>query len=108
VLSRVAAFRELSPIAAAHHERLDGAGYPHHLTANQISMETRILTTADIFDALTADRPYRPAMPVEEALKLMAGMTGTAVDPDCFSALCSAIGAPASITSKINKQRVAA
>ena len=108
VLSRVAAFRELAPMAAAHHERLDGAGYPLGLTASQISLETRIITTGDIFDALTADRPYRPAMPVETALKLMADMTGTAVDPDCFAALCAGIGASTGITRKIGKTRVAA
>ncbi|HVY51477.1 MAG TPA: HD domain-containing phosphohydrolase [Devosia sp.] len=108
VLSRVAAFRELTPIAAAHHERLDGAGYPYRLSGPQILKETRIITTADIFDALTADRPYRPAMPVEKALKLMADMCGTAIDPDCFTALCSGIGASESIMRSIRKQRVAA
>ena len=108
VLSRVAAFHELSPIAAAHHERLDGKGYPHGLSGKQIALETRIITTADIFDALTADRPYRPAMPVEKALNIMVEMCGTALDPDCFAALCSGIGASSSITSKIPKQSVAA
>jgi HD-GYP domain-containing protein (c-di-GMP phosphodiesterase class II) len=108
VLSRVAAFDELSSVAAAHHERLDGAGYPYKLAGPQISMDTRIITTADIFDALTADRPYRPAMPVDKALGLMADMCGTAIDPDCFAALCSAIGAPSSMTRRISKHRVAA
>jgi HD-GYP domain-containing protein (c-di-GMP phosphodiesterase class II) len=108
VLSRVRAFKELSPIAAAHHERLDGMGYPNRLSAKDITKETRILTTADVFDALTADRPYRPAMPIEKALEIMADMTGTAIDPDCFAALCSAIGAPSKTTRRINKQRVAA
>ena len=108
VLTRVAAFRDLSSIAAAHHERLDGAGYPYGLSDKQIAMETRIITTADIFDALTADRPYRPAMPVEKALQIMTDMCGTQVDPDCFAALCSGIGASASTTRKIGKQRVAA
>jgi HD-GYP domain-containing protein (c-di-GMP phosphodiesterase class II) len=108
VLSRVAAFEELSPVAAAHHEKLDGTGYPYRLSAPQISMDTRIITTADIFDALTADRPYRAAMPVEKALSLMTDMCGTAIDPDCFAALCSAIGAPTTITRRIPKHRVAA
>jgi len=108
VLSRVDAFRELSPVAAAHHERLDGKGYPYGLSDKQISMETRIITTADIFDALTADRPYRAAMPMEKALEIMTEMCGTQIDPDCFAALCSGIGASTSITSKIRKQRVAA
>ena len=108
VLGRVKAFKELAPMAAAHHERLDGAGYPLGLTAAQISLETRIITTADIFDALTADRPYREAMPIEKALDIMAEMTGTAVDADCFAALCSGIGATTKITRKIGRSRVAA
>lgn len=91
ILSRIAAFRDLAAIASAHHERLDGKGYPRGLRGDQIARETRMITTADIFDALTADRPYRPAMPVTKALALMAEMVGTAVDPDCFAALRSAM-----------------
>ena len=53
----------------------------------QISLETRIITVADIFDAITADRPYRAAVPVPQTLETMAGMVGTAVDPLCFEAL---------------------
>jgi HD-GYP domain-containing protein (c-di-GMP phosphodiesterase class II) len=91
ILSRIAAFQDLAPIAAAHHERLDGKGYPKGLTDNQIAMETRILTVADIFDALTADRPYRKAMPISKALGIMAGDVGTAIDPACFQALRRAV-----------------
>ncbi len=92
ILSRIAAFGDLAVIAGAHHERLDGKGYPRGLCGDQIVRETRIITTADIFDALTADRPYRPAMPVTKALTLMAEMVGTAIDPDCLAALRSAMG----------------
>ena len=67
ILSRISAFGDLAAVAGAHHERLDGKGYPRGLTGPQIALETRIITTADIFDALTADRPYRPAMPVTKA-----------------------------------------
>lgn len=87
ILSRIEAFEELSRIAATHHERLDGKGYPHGLTAPQIDLDTRIVTAADIFDALTADRPYRAAMPVSRAFEIMAGDLGTAIDADCFAAL---------------------
>ncbi len=87
ILSRIGAFRELAVTAAAHHERLDGAGYPRGLKAEQISIETRIITTADIFDAISADRPYRGAIPVEETLEIMAATVGTAIDADCFAAL---------------------
>ena len=60
-------------IAHGHHEKLDGSGYPRHLSGDQISMQMRILTICDIFDALTAsDRPYKKAVPVERALEMMA------------------------------------
>ena len=87
ILSRIGAFAELGRIAGAHHERLDGGGYPRGLTAGDISIETRIITTADIFDAITAERPYRAAIPVPKALEMMAKTVGTALDPACFAAL---------------------
>ena len=92
ILSRIGAFSQLAPIAGAHHERLDGKGYPRGLAGDQICLETRIITTADIFDALTADRPYRAAMPVTKALSIMSGMVGTQIDADCFTALGQALG----------------
>src|SRR5574338_577007 len=59
-------------IAHGHHEKLDGSGYPMGLKAGQISVQTRILTICDIFDALTAgDRPYKKALPLEAALDLL-------------------------------------
>ncbi|MDB5770750.1 MAG: hypothetical protein JWM42_1124, partial [Burkholderia sp.] len=59
-------------IAHGHHEKLDGSGYPMVLRGAQISMQTRILTICDIYDALTAgDRPYKKALPVEQALDLI-------------------------------------
>lgn len=87
ILGRVAALKDLAPIAAAHHERLDGRGYPLGLDAGAISLETRIITICDFYDALTADRPYRKAMPVADALQIISGEVGRAVDPDCFAAL---------------------
>ena len=92
ILSRISAFSDLAPIAAAHHERLYGKGYPKGLRGDEIALETRIITTADIFDALTAERPYRSAMPVDHALAVMTDMVGVALDPDCFNALRRAIG----------------
>jgi putative nucleotidyltransferase with HDIG domain len=87
ILVRLSVFRDLAPVAAAHHERLDGNGYPKRLAGDAITLETRILTVADIFDALTAGRPYRDAMPVHEALATMQGEVDTAIDPRCFAAL---------------------
>ena len=92
ILSRISAFGRLADAAAAHHERLDGRGYPHQHKAQQISLETRIITVADIYDALTSDRPYRVAMPVDQALSLISREIGQAVDVDCYVALVSALG----------------
>jgi putative nucleotidyltransferase with HDIG domain len=87
ILARISAFAQLAEIAACHHERLDGRGYPLGLQGVQIGLETRIVTTADIFDALTAERPYRAAMPVSRAFAIMDGDVGTAIDPTCLDAL---------------------
>jgi HD-GYP domain-containing protein (c-di-GMP phosphodiesterase class II) len=87
ILGRLSAFDELARIASAHHEKLDGSGYPLGLHAHEIALETRIITTADIFDAITAERPYHAATPVERALEIMGGHVGTALDADCFGAL---------------------
>jgi HD-GYP domain-containing protein (c-di-GMP phosphodiesterase class II) len=91
ILSRIAAFADLARIAGAHHERLDGKGYPRGLKAHEIVLETRIISTADVFDALTADRPYRKAFPVAKALAIMAEDVGKAFDPHCFAALRRAV-----------------
>jgi HD-GYP domain-containing protein (c-di-GMP phosphodiesterase class II) len=91
ILSQIAAFADMARVAATHHEKLDGTGYPRGLAAPDLPLETRIVTTADIFDALTADRPYRAAMPVAKAFEIMSGMVGTALDPDCFAALQQAV-----------------
>jgi HD-GYP domain-containing protein (c-di-GMP phosphodiesterase class II) len=87
ILGRISAFGVLARVAGAHHEKLDGTGYPRGLDARHIRLETRIITTADIFDALTADRPYRPAMPTAQALQVMRDSIGTSIDGDCFAAL---------------------
>jgi putative two-component system response regulator len=65
-----------------HHERYDGEGYPHGLRGRTIPMEARIVSIADIFDALTSKRPYREALTWEEALVLMETMSGNYLDPD--------------------------
>ncbi|GEC94790.1 MAG: hypothetical protein RLZZ220_1923 [Pseudomonadota bacterium] len=87
ILSRIDAFGELAQVAGAHHERLDGRGYPRGLQAAEISLETRIITTADIFDAITAERPYRGAVPVAKTLAIMREEVDKAIDARCLAAL---------------------
>jgi len=65
-------FRHLAEIAYAHHEKLDGTGYPRGLTSHEISLQSKIMTIADIYDALTAaDRWYKEAVPTEKALAIL-------------------------------------
>ena len=86
ILSRIDAFDELARVAAAHHK-----GYPRGLLADEICLETRIITTADIFDAITAERPYRGAVPIPKTLEIMGENVGTAIDEHCFAALKQAL-----------------
>ncbi len=76
----------VSAIAGAHHETLDGRGYPRGLNADQLTIPARILAIADIFEALTAaDRPYKKPMPISEALKILAGFRDRGrIDADLF------------------------
>lgn len=71
ILSRITAFSEFSRTAALHHEKLDGSGYAWGVRGDQLSTPDRILAVADIYEALTADRPYRAGMPPERAIAIL-------------------------------------
>lgn len=68
-------------IALTHHEKWDGSGYPNGLAGEAIPLEGRIVAIADVFDALTSVRPYKPAWPVEEALEFLRRESGRHFDP---------------------------
>jgi putative nucleotidyltransferase with HDIG domain len=87
LLAHLGSFDEEVPIVRAHHERVDGRGYPHGVAGGRIPLEARILAICDVYDALTSARPYREAWPQERALELIAKETGTAFDRACTSAL---------------------
>jgi HD-GYP domain-containing protein (c-di-GMP phosphodiesterase class II) len=89
ILGRVKEFQQLAEVAGAHHEKLDGTGYPNRLTADRLSLEARILGAADIYGALTEDRPYRSGFSPAEALKIMERDVPGKLDADCFAALSS-------------------
>ena len=78
---------EAVEIVRAHHERLDGAGYPNGLSASQIGLLTRIVTAVDAFDAMTSSRSYRRAMPVRAALDELYRCAGGQFDPTVVAAL---------------------
>jgi len=75
----------LEPIVRHHHERFDGKGYPWGLKGTAIPLESRIILIADTFDAMTSDRPYRKAQPVETAFEELERCSGTQFDPDLVS-----------------------
>ncbi|HEY6961686.1 MAG TPA: HD-GYP domain-containing protein [Gaiellaceae bacterium] len=74
-----------------HHERLDGRGYPRGLAAEQLSLDTRILTVCDVYDALISKRVYRDAWTHEDAMAFLRGEVGTAFDERCVDALARVI-----------------
>ena len=80
-------------IALTHHEHFDGGGYPRGLIADQIPIESRIVAVADAFDALLSDRPYRPAVRLEDALELIEQGSGTHFDPTIAALAVSAADA---------------
>jgi HD-GYP domain-containing protein (c-di-GMP phosphodiesterase class II) len=69
----------------AHHERIDGKGYPGGLKGDQIPLLARMTAVADTFDALTSDRPYREGMPVDKALQIIEDAKGTQLCPECVA-----------------------
>jgi hypothetical protein len=71
----------------SHHERLDGKGYPRGLSASELSLDTRILTVCDVYDALVSPRVYREAWTHESAMALLHEQKGTAFDERCVAAL---------------------
>lgn len=76
-------------IARNHHERFDGQGYPHQLRGKDIPLVGRIVAVADVFDALTSERPYKKAWSLEDARQHLLNNSGTHFDPDCVNAFLS-------------------
>jgi HD-GYP domain-containing protein (c-di-GMP phosphodiesterase class II) len=101
ILSRVPAFKDFAWSAALHHERLDGSGYPWHLSGNRLDITARILCVADVYEALTADRPYRASLPWEETSRILGEGRGTAFDPNVLDALASCRMAVADMTELV-------
>jgi HD-GYP domain-containing protein (c-di-GMP phosphodiesterase class II) len=89
ILERVAVFGGIVEIASAHHERLDGNGYHLGLSAERLSPMSRALAVADVYEATTADRPYRKGLPRNEAVAILRSLAGTALCPSSVEALAS-------------------
>jgi HD-GYP domain-containing protein (c-di-GMP phosphodiesterase class II) len=87
ILNRVDAFRSFAWTAALHHERLDGTGYPWRLHGHALDRDARILAVADVYEALTAERPYRAAMEPARAFDIIAQDSGSRLDATLVEAL---------------------
>jgi len=87
ILARVRFPYPVVPIVRSHHEAWDGSGYPDGLTGSEIPIGARILTAVDCFDALASDRPYRKAMPPEEAMAHLMNKAGQQFDPEVVALL---------------------
>ena len=98
LLRHVGGFASAEPVVLAHHERLDGRGYPNGLSGDEVPLDARILSVCDVYDALTSRRVYRDAWSPERALALLHDETGTAFDPAVVAALLAVVApAPAVI-----------
>jgi HD-GYP domain-containing protein (c-di-GMP phosphodiesterase class II) len=74
------------PYILEHHERFNGKGYPRGLTGDEISLKGRLLAVADVYDAMTTDRPYQKAFEPEVAVKKILGNTNSDFDPNIVKA----------------------
>jgi putative nucleotidyltransferase with HDIG domain len=84
---------DVRPMIRHHHERWDGSGYPDKIGGTDIPLEARILTIADVYDALTTTRSYRAAFTHEKAMEILTSEVGKTVDPGLFPVFADAIGA---------------
>jgi len=92
IVGRVPGCEHLAGLAGAHHERLDGSGYPHGLREDELTPPMRLLAVADVYDALTSERPYRRARSSDDALAVVHSEVPKRLDPDAFAALERLLG----------------
>jgi len=112
ILARVPGCEHLALLASAHHERLDGSGYPRGLAAPELTTPMRLLAVADVYEALTSERPYRPALSSDDALAVMRDDVPTRLDRAAFAALERLLGdgdgAPPGLRGRYNASRAEA
>lgn len=87
ILCGIGFLSDALPIVLYHHERFDGKGYPNGIAGEQIPMGARIFSVVDAFDAMTADRHYRRALPLDEAISELRRNSGTQFDPEVIAVL---------------------
>ncbi len=89
VVASLEFFAEGAFIVRHHHERVDGSGYPDQLAGEAIPLGARIVAVADVYDALTSDRPYRPRLPRAQAIVQLQAQAGRTLDGELVAAFCA-------------------
>lgn len=103
--SRIPLFQLAATVALAHHERWDGAGYPHRQSGPAIPLAGRIVSVVDFFDALTMDRCYRPAFADDEAMAMLRAQRARAFDPEVVDAFVAAAPRMVALRDRVNQAR---
>jgi len=93
ILSPIGAYQDTIPVVLSHHERLDGSGYPQGIKGNQIPLLARVAAVADVYDALSSARPYRPGWPVERVMEHITAGAGIQFDAAVTEALVRSVEA---------------
>ncbi len=93
ILNKVVAFRDIARLAGDHHEKLDGSGYPNHLNHAALPLEARLIAVADVYSALSEERPYRQALQSCEVFSIMDKDVPHKLDGTCYEALRFAVEA---------------
>ena len=98
--------KEARNMAAYHHERWDGTGYPEQLHGEVILLSARIMAVADVFDALTSARVYKPAFPIEKAISIIEEGKGTQFDPKCVEAFVDSLDEVKVVLQKYSQEMI--
>jgi len=85
IIKSVDFLQDMKPIILCHHERFDGSGFPEGIKGSSIPLSARIVAVADAVDAMLCDRPYRPAMPLDQVKEELTLLAGKQFDPEIIS-----------------------